>query len=948
MCRPRRWADVLTAAMLACWPHACSGCSLLPPGGLGSQLKLHSHLDDGAWTASLILGMWEEGALVTLHGAPPMSFDQVAFAELQSSATGAVTFRLNSRFGGNPMLVVHGKGGCFAEEHPVVACVVEVTCEHAPSPTPPPSPLPSPPPPTAPDLVFASPRVAKEGCHSVQLAWDAPRLVSDSGVDAQPASYEYRILVNGSDGWQPAGPWSHDRVAWVSGLAPGATYVTRVALRRREEIEWRTSPMLTYTSPQEYVAPDLTLGIGVSEDSCDTLELTLPTIAPSPCFTKDFLSVEWRVAQQDVPWESFVDRIDAGDYRDNTLEVDGLSAYEAYEFRVMLHQVDHGSEAGSTHGHVLTGPESGAVLAGMRENELLEAPAVVALTSASVQVVLPDTSSCRTGAKTSIWFARGRSSAWSRLPEDGITRRGRTIVARTLRCVDGCRFRYFTLNVKGWNRPSAESQVVFSPRLPAVGDGRLRYELKLGAHLNGRAKTFWSQQFVTDLGSAVGVEQKSILVVETRGDGEHVIFDLPASDVGEVASLGLIDAAERATGESPETPATRLAGLMALPACSTNLALGQPGSCSSSCGNGTSPKKVNDGDLRQYFPHEWLACENDKRPWWSVRLPESLSRPFVRVLMGDCCAIETRRMVEVHIGPESGPSALGKCADLVVDDGSASGVVCEGEGEWVTIVALGPIALAEVQVCDTAPGLQPLFARPALGAIDTAAGLVRIDGTQLTQEAPELLSLTEPGRNAMWRVAGLGGDDATALDLMIERLMQPLIAGLGGLVALSLLACGAYAACGSSRRKPSKRANGGPRFTRATPSEKDEKLPSLGGMFGDDDESDEEEGAFVAMGAMPVSFERSDGTTIASRVSIDGVGSMAQLMANVRAAATDALKFDVEHVSLQYLNARTQVTEQAWYDPVLGEGSDLRLVTQARHWRVLVLGGGQPAATSRM
>ena len=45
----------------------------------------------------------------------------------------------------------------------------------------------------------------------------------------------------------------------------------------------------------------------------------------------------------------------------------------------------------------------------------------------------------------------------------------------------------------------------------------------------------------------------------------------------------------------------------------------------------------------------------------------------------------------------------------------------------------------------------------------------------------------------------------------------------------------------------------------------------------------------------------------------------------------------VEHFSLQYMNQSRQF-EEAWHDPVLRDGSDLRNVAQARQWRVLILG----------
>ena len=182
-----------------------------------------------------------------------------------------------------------------------------------------------------------------------------------------------------------------------------------------------------------------------------------------------------------------------------------------------------------------------------------------------------------------------------------------------------------------------------------------------------------------------------------------------------------------------------LARYLRQPACVTNLALHEPGRCSSSCGNGTSPGHVNDGDLRQYAPHVWQACDGDPKPWWSVRLPQPISRPFVRVLIGDSDANSFRKTVDVHIGADSGlVGGEGKCASLLVDEGSAVGAFCEGEGEWVTISAQGAFSLAEIQICDAI--FNPLLRQPLTSAVDMSSGLLELDaaGTSAQQLLPTL------------------------------------------------------------------------------------------------------------------------------------------------------------------------------------------------------------------
>ena len=88
-----------------------------------------------------------------------------------------------------------------------------------------------------------------------------------------------------------------------------------------------------------------------------------------------------------------------------------------------------------------------------------------------------------------------------------------------------------------------------------------------------------------------------------------------------------------------------------------------------------------------------------------------------------------------------------------------------------------------------------------------------------------------------------------------------------------------------------------------------------------------------------VIFERSsDGKSIASSIHISDVADMAEVLDLATNAAAAAFHTTVQHVSLQYLSKNTGMMEQAWYDPILGEGSDIDVVVSSSQWRVLLLG----------
>lgn len=926
-----------------------------------SDLKLKtSYPDTEVWLATVELTQWQTGVVITIVFPQDDIFHdahvtQAAWGEIDRDTPPVAALRLldaeENRIHRNEKtgfyeLIVEGTGGCFgaagSEETGLDAATCDkptVSCDLAPFPDPPPAAPPMMPPPPLPPTLAGTPRLTHACGDTVEVQWDPPPFAISTLGAAYPMEYKVHTkLVEGSsrseaitnsDVQSEIPPvLTTNTHASVMSLAPGQTYIITIASRLtatgREE-PWQVGPQVTVSVPTDAIDPAaLVITPGASTQSCSSLELTLPSLSPDPwkCHSSDFLSVEWRVASASEPWQSLLDRVDRDDLPNNLLVVDELDPYEAFEFRVQLHHFERGASSG----RIIVGPPTGALLVGMLRNELLNAPMATALSSASVEIVLPHISHCRELLRSSIWYATTPTSPsseedWEPIPQTELVREGRHVRARSLRCPNGCRFRWSTEDVKGWDEVSAVSESVTTPELPALKPSTERVELRLGAHFGlgtpplGTAD--WRQRFGTEISSALGLAPASVDVVEVRENGEYVMLDVPSTRSDDHAT--------------PPSPRSALAALMQQPACTHNMALQQPGRCSSSCGNGTSPAHVNDDDLRQYAPHVWSACDYDTHPWWSVQLPQTMSRPYVRVLFGDCCAHSVGRTIEVHIGPASGLARGVKCASLIVDDGSSVGARCEGEGEWVTIAASGSFALAEVQVCD-AGDVNKLLHGQLASNLDTSAGLLAEakDGTHLEQVAPMLLSLVPPGRDAAWRMSA-GASRSGAVALSMSQSQLALLAGATAVLFVALVCALSRTGECCSRRS----------FARVGHADHHEGPESP-----DEDDTLFSDGGNVPWGrtSIPVTFERSDGSKVSAQVSLAGIDTMEQIFVAVKTAATRALGGPpVEHVSLQYMSESLQFDE-AWYDPILGEGSDLKSVARARQWRVLILGTSSEAS----
>ena len=88
---------------------------------------------------------------------------------------------------------------------------------------------------------------------------------------------------------------------------------------------------------------------------------------------------------------------------------------------------------------------------------------------------------------------------------------------------------------------------------------------------------------------------------------------------------------------------------------------------------------------------------------------------------------------------------------------------------------------------------------------------------------------------------------------------------------------------------------------------------------------------------MPLSIERTDGSTVSATVNLKSISDIEQIFNVVKSTVETTLGARVDHFALQYSNEKNQF-EEAYYDPILGEGSEVRDVVSANQWRVLVLG----------
>ena len=913
---------------------------------ISSFESIERFYDTGDWTGSVTLDDWRDGDLLTFNfGDSAAQIVDAAYSTVVDQQALETTIRLDhspdTRQHKQVKVLVHGKGGCWASRS-TSACTTTVACHNSPTPSPPPALRGG----EAPQTILA-PHVISGNCGTAQLVWEKPR-----GFDG--LMLEYEVVVIKLQGHMYESFETKAMEYDVQGLEPDEAYIFQVRSKVAVfgSFETQGGPLTNYrTPPDKTDAKEIVIVPEVSTDSCSSLQLALPPIPE--CSTKeDYVAVEWRTAREDDLWDSLMDRVDEEDtLPGKVLVVDDLNPYAVYRFRALLHHFGDrqvGSDKPKARGRVLTGPATGALLVGMLPDELLRAPMVTATGSASFDIALPPISPCRSKLHSSVWYSfADAEEEWLLLPTEGVERHARHVIANALRCPVACRFRLVHDNLVGWTEPSLASSIVAAPELPELEPSRQRLEVKLGVRprellppVDLADREAWEAQFEDDLSEALGLppaEVSAISVVEVRGSGAYVVFDVPHST--------------RAAAEAPPTkPLEVLEELMRQPACvEANLALDQPGKCSSTCGgNASAPALVNDGNLRQYAPHAWTPCPSDERPWWSVQLAAPQTNPYVRVFLGEMAGSGTAQdstFLEVYLGDAAGlhPTAT-KCEDLVAGAGSVTGTVCEGIGSWITIASRdgAPFALAEVQAC-ASTDVNALLRFPTTGSIDLAGGILQVHdaGTRAAQMAPSLLPFSPSGRDASWRQPPKG------LEAPPMLLLGASVALLALLLAAACLLisccrggfrCCSCSICSSSRRDTFSRvAVSESRVEESVPFEDDEELMG-GGETVEPPSQPLRLKRMTSLLSMDVTFERSDGKVESSVVDVSGVSEVDEALQVVREAAAVAFGFAVDHVSLQYMDTQTGVTEQAWYDPILGEGSSFDALMAAPGWRVLALG----------
>ena len=882
----------------------CAACELLDPK---EPFTFTERSADGTWMGSIKLRDWQDGTMVSITFNTNTEVKTLEYSTFVRVSPRTTELELLGRAPNN-VLRLEGKGGCWQPE--VSKCTAEVTCEIPKSPSPPPKPpLYSPPPPF---LRSITPQIVSTTCHSALLAWTSPL----------PPDFVMEYLVS-VPGFASAVDMTSETRFDMQGLQPGTRYEFQIASRISGDDDWSEQGTTVQGLTLSLDRDDESLEINVGRSgSCTSLQLALPNFGK--CAPSEFLSVEWRT-EHTADWQVVMDRVEVGDLPDNILSLDALDALSRYELRAKLHQDD---------GSVVEGPSTGGLLVDMHSGELRQAPQAKVLSSASVHIIVPPVSPCRKGLESRLLHTnQGQHEGWTPVPPHALSRVDGGLVIDPLRCPVGCQFKLRYPTIVGWNGESEATEVVETPRLPALVEGFQRLELKMTVAADAAAPPpAWGQGFAQAIAGLLSLDAAAVRHVETRGKGRSVTFDLKDSYDG--------------TGD---VPSGRLARLMLGSICraGSNLAIGRPGRVSLSCPseNGTSPAVVNDGDLRQHDPFVWRACTQDSAAWWAVQMPEPVTDPLVHMLIGPCCAGRSNHEIAIHIGTKESKAKASPCAQLAkVEDLSSVVAVCKGVGTWLFISVRAAdstpahgLSLAEVEVCNTHDAT-PAFQSPFLRRLDASSGLREMveDGV-LIQVAPELLPTS-------------AGHDAALAKLVHSRVGKKtgsgLSLGLGAVVAVLGVVLLAWWKCTPLLRGCAPRGHtriAADEKPNANPVDGDEEVPS-----DEEDEEDEEDGAEAGACApgdgVPVTFETSDGTAIQWSVRIDGVQGMEQLFARFETAAAQAGFNPIGHLSVQYTDRTTGMVEQAWHDRILGEGTDVEVVKSATQLRVLLLGGAHLAA----
>ncbi|KAL3926680.1 MAG: hypothetical protein SGPRY_003191 [Prymnesium sp.] len=870
----------------------------------------------GGWNAALEMEQWEPGAMLTLEFPREVAISHITHATIVLSGARMVKFRLLPNPPSNT-ITVQGTG-CWTGATSSSSCNPAIYCEHNPLPHARP-PLPAP---ATGFLEVSSPRelsITSKDCRSFRLEWQAA---------LGEGEMEYTVLVSHADVELSQGVaqslYTVETWALVDSLHAESRYWLGVKARPQTKLldePWSTVVIVdgvTEKLDAEVHPENLEMSIEHSPPgNCSSINLVLPELPR--CVPADFMAVEWRASAEESPWLPVIDRVDKNDNPKRVVVVDDLDPYEAYEFRVLLHLTMQNQQG--NRGSIVEGPSTGALFVDMGEEELWAPPKAHSLGSAGFRLEIPEFSSCRKNLGIEVYsLNKDISEVWEKLSSVDalVTRNG--VVWQGLRCPSACTFKLVYTHLVGnmlWE--SSTSPAIQSQGLPSVRDGYTRLEIRLSLTVEQplaesqrleslSIPSHWSSQFSSDLSTALRLEPSEVNVVEIRQSGEYILFDLPVDNA----------------------PASSLQALMREPVCSESFALHQPGSCSSSCDRqlGASPENANDGDLRQFHPrYAWQACPGEPFSWWGVDLGAVLSNPYVRVLMGPCCAASYDYRISLRIGQESSPETASTCAHLTVRDGSATGVICTGEGSWIFVTATpnveaptSTLSLVEVQTCSAEEISNPLFLQPLTQTIDISSGLIQLDSSSSlpTQLAYDLMPFDPSTREAAWRLPRESSRAIFARVLWILwcAVILAVVVRTGALWRILNL-------------WPAPQAS----LANLTMEERDD----CEHLFEEDQASCELGQLRADAPGIDITFETSEGKAHAAKLIIDHIKDVEQLIAAVKDLGSSVLNSTVDHVSVQYRNDSTGQTEQAYFDPILGESSDITIAKKATSWRVLVL-----------
>ena len=336
-------------------------------------------------------------------------------------------------------------------------------------------------------------------------------------------SYEVSVQRADVGGYLPVAKDGIESTAFeLTGLVPATRYVVRVRARSSKGY----GPMsedLTVTTAGANRVPGAPLGTPKAQASsnreCTTLTLHLPELRPG-CGGDEELIVEMSDGSSWLPAAEGV--------KGKTATITALDPYVAYRYRMIAKSSVGTSSAGTESPPLLTDNEHS------KDHPRVGDPPSVSATSSASYLVSWASSSCRPQLTWELLYAHQavHGETWQTIAS-GIA--GSSYEVQSLRCPSGCAFRVRPLELRNLDDPySKPSAVVRTKPLPRIPAGAVRIELKLSTPVQtaDQPGTDLHGDVVADLATALGVGRSRISVVEARGRGLFLIFDILPGDVG--------------------------------------------------------------------------------------------------------------------------------------------------------------------------------------------------------------------------------------------------------------------------------------------------------------------------------------------------------------------------------------------------------------------------------